>query len=419
MSTKYKILFSVDVQHEYYAGLKCTDFDMEPSPETALLLKRHQLLYKVTGNKLVVLTKVDKVDKPFAPLAVTEKLVFYQRLNNPLFIEVSNIDRASFATKRFYYSNINQNEQEDIFYLTSPVKNYANADAYDTGGFSKNASDTVFEALQPKLAGDSHNTTNAAYWVSKGKFQYANANDLINLVPLVAKYPVASAKDFHVRIYTLDAVNNTYTQLAKSYTVKLDEAVKQLEVDLRGLVPGKYKVEINGTPFTVYADDNCVGGSCFAVVEILNHLPNGNDFALLDAAGKVKDTKVGDKSVWLNFVIRYANRRAFWKYITKAAKPPGSPIISNIKTAGVPDPAPVVFDAFSTDPIGAPARKDYFVSKAQLALTEATDQNNFEITFTDLTYVPVMAPKPNLTLSGIITKPPAENHFYCNIFLNY
>lgn len=419
MSVKYKILFSVDILHEYYTGLKCTDFDMVPSEETALLMKRHQMVYKVTANKLVVLIKVDAADKPFAALGSNDKLVFYKRLNSPLFMQVSNIDEAVFAGQRFYYTNINENEQDDVLYLSTPIAKYASANAYATGYFATNNAGVVFEALQPKLAGGSHTTTDAAYWVSKGNFQYVSSGDMITIVPMVSNYAVASATLFDVRIYTLDPLNNTYTQLKKNYIDTYDEAVERIQIDLRDLVPGKYRLDINGEIFTVYADDNCTGGQCFGVIEIFNHLPNGSPFALLDATGKVKDTKLADVPVWLNFIIRYANRRAFWKYITKTVKPPGSPSINKIKVAGVAEPAPAVFDAFSTDPVGAPTRKDYFVSKSQLALTEATEQNNFEITFTDITYLPISAPKPNLTLSGIIFKPLTETSFYCNIFLNY
>lgn len=419
MSVKYKILFSVDILHEYYAGLKCTDFEMVPSPETAWLMKRHQMVHKVTGNKLVVLIKVDADDKPFSALDPQDKLVFYKRLNSPLFMQVSNVDEAIFTGQRFYYTNINENEQNDVLYLTAPIAKYASANAYATGDLATNNSGVVFEALQPKLAGESHTTADNAYWVNKGDFQYTSSGDMITLVPMLNNYAVTSAMVFDVRIYTLDPLNNTYTQLKKSYTDTFDEAVERLQVDMRDLEPGKYRLDINGKIFTVYADDNCTGGQCFGVIEIFNHLPSSSLFALLDAAGKVKDTKVDDVPVWLNFTIRYANRRAFWKYITKTVKSPGAPSINKIKVAGVAEPAPAAFDAFSTDPIGAPTRKDYFVSKSQLALTEATEQNNFEITFTDITYLPISAPKPNLTLSGIILKPPTETSFYCNIFLNY
>ena len=419
MSRGHKILFAVDMLHDYYLDNKCTDFDWQPSPETALLMKQRQLMYKITGNKLVVFGKVDDDNKLLSELDANSKLVFYQRLNNPLFMELSNLNRALFTGKRFYYTNVNQNQLSNIPYLSSPIKNYADASGYATGDFANNGTGIVFEAVQPKTANDSHNTTDTAYWVSKGAFQYANEADMINLVPRVANYTVAANTLFDVNIYTLNPVNNLYDRLLTNYQAVFNEAIEELQVDLRSCAPGKYKVEINGTSFMVYADDNCRPGDCFALVEIFNHLPNGNAFALLDADGKVKDAEVDGKYVWLNFVIRYANRRTFWKYITKRVKPPGSPLINSIITADPIGPASVEFDAFSTDPVGAPTRKDYFVSKALLPLTEATDQNNFEITFVDVTYTPIAAPKPNLTLSGMITKPPNDSKFYCNIFLNY
>ena len=58
MTTKYKILFMVDLLNEYYANLQCRDFSVIASAETSQVLKNHQLLFKTIGNKLVVLVKV-------------------------------------------------------------------------------------------------------------------------------------------------------------------------------------------------------------------------------------------------------------------------------------------------------------------------------------------------------------------------
>jgi hypothetical protein len=412
MNTKYKILFAVDVLNEYYAGAKCNDFGMVPSPPTLELMKQRQLLYRVVGNKLLVLTKVDDDGRPFVPLDASDKLVFYQQLNKPLFMQVTNVDEGLLATRRFYFTNLHQNSQESVLYLTSPIQAYANANAYATGGFAAAADGTVFEALQRKAAGDSHPTTDAAFWAGKGKLQYASSQDMLPLVRMSHRYAVAAAIDFVVNIYTLDTAANTYTQLVKTDRVTFEEAATVLQVNLSGLLPGKYRIDINGQEFLVYADDNCAPGNCFAVLELFNHLPAASAFALLDADGKVKDTVVAGKPVWLNYVVRYANRRAFWRYITRAAKPPGAPTIDTIVPADVA--STVVFDP------GPPGQKDYFLSQTKLPLTEAaTKDNEFTISFTDVGYGTVPAPRPNLTLSGILEKPPAEDNFYCNIFLNY
>lgn len=419
MTSKFKILFSVELLNEYYTANKCTDFSIIPSPETALLLKKQQMLYKIIENKLLLLVKTDTDDKPLVNLDKDKKFVFYQQLDKPLFMTVTNLDQSLFSSKRFYFSNCAGNEQDGILYLTAPLNLYTDTAGYSLGSFVVSPSGVAFEALQKKSAGAAHDTADALFWVNKGKFQYASEQDMIQFVPMLYTYPVASAKLFDVRIYALDTVNNTYTRLIKNFNVSFDEAVSSLQVNLNEFVPGKYRLLINNNEFLVYADNNNVYSNNLGVIEIFCHPDSTSAFSLLDATGKVKDKKVGGKPVWLNYVIRFANRRAIWKYITKAGTLPGEPKINLIRVTGSADPSGLVFAAFSNDPVGSPSRKDYFESKIPFALTEAREENNFEIDFTDISFTSVPAPKPSLLLSGMMTRPVADKYFYCNIFLNY
>jgi hypothetical protein len=112
MTTAYKILFAIDLQNEYYTNGKCNDIHVVPSAETMLLLKNRQMLYKMVGNKFVVLVKVHdshagvNAGKPFVPLNNNEKFVFFLQLEKPVFTTITNIDFDLFASRRFYFSNI-------------------------------------------------------------------------------------------------------------------------------------------------------------------------------------------------------------------------------------------------------------------------------------------------------------------------
>ncbi|HET6544169.1 MAG TPA: hypothetical protein VFG46_26965, partial [Chryseolinea sp.] len=82
MTTCFKILFMVDLLHDYFANLQCKDLEVVASEETARLLKNRQMMYKVVGNKLVVLVKVKldsgaDDDKPFLDIDPKDKFIFY------------------------------------------------------------------------------------------------------------------------------------------------------------------------------------------------------------------------------------------------------------------------------------------------------------------------------------------------------
>lgn len=76
------------------------------------------------------------------------------------------------------------------------------------------------------------------------------------------------------------------------------------------------------------------------------------------------------------------------------------------------------FDSYSTDMVGAPTRKDYFLSKQPLLLSESASLNNFELELVGLfnnTFPAAAKPDPGAT--GMLTQ--TDNDFYCTIFLNY
>ena len=135
MNNRYKILFSVDILCDYYKDISSLDFDILPSAETVLLLKNYRLLYKVIANRLVVLVKVDDSGVPLIELDPEAKFVFYLSLNNHLFINFSSIDLAALTTKRFYFTNLNQNKSNGFFNISDKDKRIRNRDNLQTWKF--------------------------------------------------------------------------------------------------------------------------------------------------------------------------------------------------------------------------------------------------------------------------------------------
>jgi hypothetical protein len=95
----------------------------------------------------------------------------------------------------------------------------------------------------------------------------------------------------------------------------------------------------------------------------------------------------------VTYTVKFANRRAFWKYITPLHK------VNTILLSSdhlVPSP----FQAGSEDP-ALPLRTDYFVSKTPLALSEMAGENLFDLIIGTESRP---APKPDPRLPGMLTQ---------------
>jgi hypothetical protein len=177
-----------------------------------------------------------------------------------------------------------------------------------------------------------------------------------------------------------------------------------VQVNLAALQPGRYRLDINGEVFEAYFDDEAVARGIFGVVEVFLHLPDTNPFSLLNSSGVVRETP---------YTVRFANRRAFWKYITPLRK------VENILINGDHN-QPSPFTPGSNDP-AQPTQKDFFVSKQPLPLSEVAAQNLFDLIIGSETRP---APKPDPSIPGMLTQTfDGATQTYldhiCNIRLNH
>ncbi|HEY6976429.1 MAG TPA: hypothetical protein VH396_09065 [Chitinophagaceae bacterium] len=391
MTTRYKILFAVDLLNDYYTDRRCDDFTVIASAEAATLLKKYQLLYKVVGNKLVVLTKVNSNDEPLTAIGKEAKFVFYLDLKKPVFVNFTNLDLNELKDKRFYFTNLNQNKLNTTLNITAKLDEYDNAKSYRPGALVDNGTNNIFECIQ-NTAGN--NTTNTAFWISRGVDQFVSPLDMIVHTTKIFNHEVAvAATEFKINIFSLNTTTNSYTDVAKTETQKFDQATKNLQVDLSSLSSGKYRMTINGEELFIYASDEFVYGGYFGIIEIFSHLSNTNDFAFLDNTGKVKE---------ITYTIHFANRMAFWKYITPKQ---GIKSITDNNNIYVFDPTPAL-----------PAPVDFFTSTIPIPLNETARSFTIKLVKTVSSEDPA-APNPDLLTPGVLTK--TGDDFLCNIYLNY
>ncbi len=400
MTTSYKILFMIEMLHDFYKDGKCSDFRFIPSAETAAHLRNYNALCKTVGNKFVVLIKTDETGKPFAPINPEHKFSFFIELMKPLFMTVSNLDLAALAQKRFYFTNLHQNKVtvsagNDLLYLSKSIASYNAATAYNPGDLVISAG-IVYECID---ASTGNLPTAAAFWKSRELNQYTSAGDLVQFIPQQYLFKVnPAAIVMNITVFALNITNNLFDRVVLQQKINFESAQEQVSVDLSSLPEGRYKVVINANTYEVYISNNAVYQNMFAAVDLYAHLPAGTDFAFTDAAGKLKDQVVASKNVWLTYTIRFANRMAFWKYFT-----PKKGVVSidsnpNYSFAGNANPA------------------DFFTSAKPIPLQEKPHE--FKLTLLQAVSTdPPLAPNPDVNASGMLTK--SGSNYICNIYLNY
>jgi hypothetical protein len=409
MISRYRILFQTSFLHDYFAQGKCEEFDFCPSQATIGSLADSRLLFKVVGNKFLVLTKVDEADKPAAAIPSDKKFVFYLDLKGTEFLIVTNVDASTLRGRRLYFSNLNQNlaglPPSQVLNLTKAIEVFAPARNYRPGELAQ-VGTTVFECIQAGQ-GQAPDAPSSAFWISRGAVQYSSSQDVIPLLPQIANFTLlAAANAFRVKVFGLDTVTNVYDSLVRDEVVTASalETTREVQVNLAALQPGRYRLDINGEVFEAYFDDEAVARGIFGVVEVFLHLPDTNPFSLLNSSGVVRETP---------YTVRFANRRAFWKYITPLRK------VENILINGDHN-QPSPFTPGSNDP-AQPTQKDFFVSKQPLPLSEVAAQNLFDLIIGSETRP---APKPDPSIPGMLTQTfDGATQTYldhiCNIRLNH
>ncbi len=132
---------------------------------------------------------------------------------------------------------------------------------------------------------------------------------LLNLDISAATLPAAT-----VRVFAAGA-----TAAATEQTFSAPQAtLSQIQVDLRGLTPGRYGVQVNDAAGTVAREARCflspqaIAGNWFGVIEI-GH--GTRDFALFNSDGTLRTPR---------YALRFLNRATRWRNIFPAAQAVGA-----------------------------------------------------------------------------------------------
>lgn len=393
MTSKYEILFSVDILHDYYKSGICTDFVIKPSEATLVLLRDFGLVYKNVGNRLVILAKVKPAGADagnlFLELNPLSKFVFYLELMNPAFTSFTNVDLDRLRSQRFYFSNMSQNTSGGTHYLPVKPALFKNTTRYFPGDTVSNPTGNIFECVKETTG---NNTSVPEFWTAKT--QRATSEDMVRHVISTVNYFDDGSLNFDISIFGFNTASNIFDVPAHSQILHFDTPPGNFDIALPALAKGKYKVAVNADEFFIYVDEAIVYNNFLGVIEIFSHLPATNDFSLIDAAGKPKANE---------FVIRFANRSAILKYHS---------VFKNISE--INDSLNQI--QFTAHPSAANA--EYFESTTPVPLMQYP--GNFEFVLKDGPTPPKgIVPAPDVRIPGCLTRETSGRQYYCNMYLNY
>lgn len=336
-----------------------------PDEQTLARLAGQKMIFRTNAGGFVVAVQIDPTSaaaRPLIPSGSDLVLRFALKMKDARF---ANYTELGPDTTGFYrFGNDSQNEVAGTCFLTRPVSPFDASRAYTAGETYSQAAGATFNlfvairdtgpAATPVVAdwlrvpadtwnaastyqagsivlsnnqlfkalvnGPGTDLTNATQWQPVGALgnQYATAGDAIaavsgwfNLDLTSAALAAATVRMFPASA-TVPAVDQAF--------VASQGNLGQVQVDLRGLAAGIYRVQVLDRtltpvvagPASVYISSEATAGGWFGVVEIG---AGSGDFAIFNADGTLRAPQ---------YVLRFLNRSTFWRYIFPAVQAVGS-----------------------------------------------------------------------------------------------
>jgi hypothetical protein len=318
MNSSYKIVFRLELLHEYYLEEKAKHLSVVPSVQTDVIIRNYDLKWKQSGNMLFVAAKTDNTGKPLKQWPDDLKLVFYILPGNSLFQSITNPAYEPSSPSTSWLSNFSGNEFTEPLagggsvkrlYLSVPVSAHVSATVYDPGRLVMSTpTNEVYESVKKTVSGTL--LSNMQFWRKRGQKQYVTSADNAKVVHSVLPFNVTTAALlFNIRYFGLNINSGVFNMEARAAAVQKHTALtNKVNVPLQGLSAGRYRIEVNGESVFVVVKDASLFQNPAAVIELYNQVNTSSAFSLLNAG------IASDK----HFTIRFCNQSVLWKYIAKS-----------------------------------------------------------------------------------------------------
>jgi hypothetical protein len=324
MKTKVQILFSIELLNNFYQTAKWSDVSFTPMPETAALLKQYEMTFRQIGNELLVIAKTDKSGEVLAPLPLFARLSFAITLQSPNYLNFTNCAFSELNAPSYCFNNLNANNFAGKHFLTKTIVNYKSGTFYHPGDFVKATDGKIYEAITNNAgttAPDNTKTASKSKWFLHGDIQFANANDTtqihdgvayqLSLTGLILNFDTTlKQKEHNFSVFGFNSIGLRYDKLMISDTVKFEEDYDRIQINMKNLPSGIYRVKVNDDIRFVYliTDPTLNGQTMF--VDIYN-LPSSDTQAFMDGTKKPLNIK---------YTIAFAARRVLWRYTTRTTE---------------------------------------------------------------------------------------------------
>jgi hypothetical protein len=337
--------------------------EIAPDQTTASTMAGHKMLFKSTGMGFTVAVQLDPSAtdiRPLVPPPADFRLTFSLRIVDGRF---GNYTELGPATTNFYrFGNDSQNRTAGVNFLSNPVPAFSATRRYVAGEIRAQAAGATFDLflalrdtgptaapvpadwrrIPPDTwsASTTYRTgaivlfsnqlfralvdnpgtdlTNATKWQPVGMLgnQYVTVTDTILPVSGLFNLDLSDAglAQATVRVFPAGA-----TVAATEQTFAIAQGtLSQVQIDLRGLAQGRYRVEILNASGTAVRELPCflspraIVENWFGAVEIGS---GASDFALFNNDGTLRTPR---------YELRFLNRATRWRYVFPAAQRVGA-----------------------------------------------------------------------------------------------
>lgn len=310
-------LFTVEILHNFYADQVCPDFSIVTSARTQRVLSGHKALARPYKNKLYAGLQSDAPPpaplKSFIPIEEGMQATFFMNLNNPLFVNYTNLPFVANLGQIYYFTNRNNNQVNGKNFLSSKMPAYDNTMPYEPGDLVVFGG-LVYSAILSNDMAHQFDPTHADHWMPVDNNQYPITNDVLPLFPSVSTWTFATPQTSAViSVLGYDDTNFTYTKSVLSKTITFASAYNSFMLNISALDPGKYSLTINGVQQWVYINDELSAGGAFAVIDIYND-PAPVSCRLVDGSQLLMSPV---------YSLLFLNKATIWKYVL-TSKAPGT-----------------------------------------------------------------------------------------------
>lgn len=315
MNSSYKIVFRVEMLHDYYREAKAKNLLIKPSAATEKLFRNYDMKWKQLDHQLIVAVKTDIAGEPVKQWPDDLRLVFYIIAENGLFDNITQSNFKPSKAETNWLSNFSNNAFTEPLlpsgtinrlYLSKRISIHVAATIYKPGRLVTDGTD-IYECLKTTTNGILIN--NPSFWRKRLKRQFVAEQDMAAVHSAIYSYTVAvPAKEFVIRHYAIDEQTGLFRKEAKAVVIQKFETIRTaVDVSLQGLDAGKYRIEVNGESSFIVVKDAGMVEAPVAVVELYNKVGVAPAFSLLD----------NGKAVDRMFSLRFCNRSVLIKYIAK------------------------------------------------------------------------------------------------------